>query len=95
MAILVKPITAQFIDNTIRLRTGGFSISGKVTKNKLPFVCRVRLFERSTGNLISEVPTDDDGNYTFNSLQQVKFFIVAHDPTGKFNAVIQDMVTPK
>ena len=73
----------------------GMSIKGSVKEQNIPFPCRLRLFERISGRLISEVMTDQSGNYVFNHLTANKFFIVAHHPLNQYNAVIADLVVPK
>lgn len=73
----------------------GLSIKGQVKELNIPFPCRLRLFERISGRLISEVMTDQSGNYVFNHLNANKFFIVAHHPLNQYNAVIADLVVPK
>jgi len=72
-----------------------FKIIGKVSKLGVKIPCRVRLYEKNSGKKISEVLTDVDGNYTFNNLSKIIFFVIAHDPASQFNAVIQDNVVPK
>ena len=62
----------------------------------MPIPCRVRLFERKSGLLFADVLTDDQGYYQFENLSnECSYFIVAHHPKLKFNAVIQDNVVPK
>ena len=73
----------------------GLAIKGQVKELNIPFPCRLRLFEPASGRLISEVMTDQSGNYVFNHLTANKFFVVAHHPLNQFNAVIADMVVPK
>ena len=73
----------------------GLAIKGQVKELNIPFPCRLRLFERMSGRLISEVMTDQSGNYVFNHLTTNKFFIVAHHPLNQYNAVIADLVVPK
>lgn len=93
----IKIYTA-FIDNssdTIRTAAKGLSIIGTVTEKKVPIPCRVRLFEKLSGRLIAETVTDAQGNYEFDHLTAVKFFLVVHHPASTFNAVIQDNVVPK
>lgn len=81
--------------NNDLIENGSYSIKGQVKElgNNIP--CRVRLFEKSTGRLIADIVTDALGNYAFNHLAKVKFFIVAHHPQQQYNAVIQDNVVPK
>ncbi len=73
----------------------GLAIKGQVKQANIPIPCRVRLFERMSGRLISEVMTDQSGNYVFNHLTANKFFIVAHHPLNQYNAVIADLVVSK
>ena len=73
----------------------GLSIKGQVKEVGVPTPCRLRLFERLTGRFIAEKSTDQNGAYEFDHLTMTKFFIIAHHPTSKFNAVIQDNVVPK
>lgn len=74
---------------------GTKSIRGKVKKTGFAIPCRVRLYEKSTGQKLAEVATDAEGNYEFSKVEQINCFLVAHDPVGQFNAVIQDNVVPK
>lgn len=73
----------------------GLAIKGQVKQTNIPIPCRVRLFERLSGRLISEALTDQNGNYVFNHLIASKFFVVAHHPLNQYNAVIADLVVPK
>ena len=73
----------------------GLAIKGQVKELNISFPCRLRLFERMSGRLISEVMTDQSGNYEFNHVTANKFFIVAHHPLNQYNAVIQDNIIPE
>jgi len=73
----------------------GLSIKGVVNETGTPIPCRLRLFEKISGRMLVETVTDQNGAYEFDHLTMAKFFIVAHHPTSKFNAVIQDNVVPK
>ena len=90
---VVPALNANF--DPILTNNVGLSIKGQVKELNIPFPCRLRLFERISGRLISEVMTDQSGNYVFNHLTANKFFIVAHHPLNQFNAVIADLVLPK
>lgn len=74
---------------------GGCSISGIVNKKGVKIPCRVRLYEKLTGLKVDEKLTDSNGKYQFSGLDPVEFFLVAHDPSSQYNAVIQDNVVPK
>jgi len=73
----------------------GLSIRGVVNSVGLPVPCRVRLYEKISGQLVADIKTDEQGVYEFRKLLEKKYFLVAHHPTSQFNAVIQDNVVPK
>lgn len=73
----------------------GLTIKGTVSEMGDNIPCRVRLFHKSSGRLIWDVITDDQGAYIFPRLIRAKYCIVAHHPSSQFNAVIQDNVVPK
>lgn len=81
--------------NEVFILNKGLSIIGTVTEKKFPIPCRVRLYEKLSGRLIAEILTDTQGNYEFDHLTAVKFFLVAHHPASTYNAIIQDNVVPK
>lgn len=72
-----------------------YRISGTVLKSSAPIPCRIRLYEKITGEKLSEVLSDVNGGYEFTNLEKSTYFLVAHDPASQFNAVIQDNVVPK
>lgn len=90
----VVPAICSSLDPLLTIDVG-LAIKGQVKQTNIPIPCRVRLFERMSGRLISEVMTDPNGNYVFNHLTANKFFIVAHHPLNTYNAVIADLVVPK
>lgn len=57
--------------------------------------CRVDLFEKSSGRLIANQLSDENGYYEFDHLTETRFYLVAHHPASQYNAVIQDNVVPK
>lgn len=73
----------------------GFSIRGQVLKKGINIPCRVHLFLRSTGEKVRDILTDKQGFYSFDNLAMNRYYLVAHDPDGEYNAVIQDNVIPK
>lgn len=92
----IKPIALVFKNNIAFKMEDAKSIKGQVQEKKVPLPCRVRLFERKSGQLMAEVATDKQGFYAFNNLNdEERFFVVAHHPKLQFNAVIQDNVVPK
>jgi hypothetical protein len=97
MAIKMDRPTTLVFKNNIAFKTADAkSIKGQVQEKKVPLPCRVRLFERKSGQLMAEVATDSQGYYAFYNLNdEEQFFVVAHHPRLQFNAVIQDNVVPK
>ena len=91
-----RPITLVFKNNIAFKTSDAKSIKGQVREENTPIPCRVRLFERKSGLLMSEVATDKQGFYAFNNLNdEEQFFVVAHHPEILFNAVISDNLVPK
>lgn len=72
-----------------------YSIRGQVLKRGINIPCRVRLFVKSTGQLFKDIVTDENGYYEFNEIPLNRYYVVAHDPDGEYNAVIQDNIIPK
>lgn len=71
-------------------------ISGSVTKLKVTFPCKVRLYERSSGSLIDSIQTDNNGFYKFEGLTKgFEYTVIAFDHTKEYNAAIQDLVRAK
>ena len=89
------PIYIARNDSVVFKNSSGYSIKGCVREIGIPFPCRVRLFEKLSGLLVSDVLTNENGFYEFNNLAKTKFFLVAHHPASIYNAVIQDNVVPK
>lgn len=93
--IKIEPLLASTQSTATRSSGIGFKIGGKVKEVGVNIPCRVRLFEKISGNLVADIATDHMGNYEFSQLMKTRFFIVAHHPVSQFNAVIQDNVVPK
>lgn len=91
-----QPTTLVFKNNIAFKTADAKSIKGQVQEKKVPLPCRVRLFERKSGQLMAEVATDHQGYYAFYNLNdEEQFFVVAHHPEILFNAVISDNLVPK
>lgn len=97
MVIKVVPSVSVIFKNSITYNSFNYkSIKGKILENNSPFPCRVRLFEKPSGVLISEILTDNEGNYEFKNLSNLtSYFLIAHHPESKFNAVVQDNIIPE
>lgn len=77
---------------------GQGSIAGTV-KDKgtpdTPVIRRVRLHRKSDGMLVRETWSAADGTYTFTKMAMQLYYVVSHDHTGNFNAVIKDSIMPE
>jgi hypothetical protein len=58
----------------------------------VPVSRRVRLFDALTGRVIREVWSAADGTYSFNGIRAGTYFVIAHDHTLEYNAVIRDRI---
>ncbi len=74
---------------------GDKTIEGRTMELGEAIPARIRLYEKSTGRLISDIASNSNGEYIFKNLAAVSFFTVTHHPKNQFNAVIQDNVVPK
>ena len=92
---MFSTIMTGHIDDVVQTSAKGLSIKGQITEKDAPIPCRVRLYEKLSGRLLMEKVTDDLGNYEFDHLTNTRYFLIAHHPELKYNAVIQDNVVPK
>lgn len=75
--------------------TGSGVISGVIDIEGTGASRKVRLYNKSTGLLVSQVMSGADGAYTFINLDpSFEYFVVAHDYNRLYNAVIQDFIQP-
>ena len=66
----------------------------KVGTNYSPVL--VCVFRRDNRKLLWETTSRIDGSYAFRNIAKgLECFVVAFDPAGQYNAVIQDNVVPK
>lgn len=75
--------------------TACFLIKGKTLKKGNPLSCPVRAYAHNTGKLMSVSTSDANGSYLLFGAADQQNYVVAIDPDGQFNAVIQDGVIPK
>lgn len=95
------PFNAQALDTGTRIIgvkriyfNGKSVISGVITVEDVPASRRVRLYLRDSGILMAETWSAADGSYSFSNVDGAyEYFVVAHDHTRTFNAVVQDMLT--
>lgn len=92
---VISVLTLKYFNDVVFERTSSLSIKGVVKKQGVNIPCRVRLYDRVSGQLVSDILSDSSGNYEFKNLTKIPFFLVAHDPLAQKNAVISDMVVPK
>ena len=70
------------------------NVTEKHTPSNTPVVRRVRLFRLKDGIFLRETWSDASGNYRFDYLPLgIEFFVIAHDHTLNFNAVVKDRIT--
>ena len=95
MIVSLNPINRQNRAPLVTL-DHGYSIIGTVKQKNIPYQAIVQLYERGTGILIDQKPSDADGGYRFSNLSKnYEYMLVAKDIQRIYNAVIQDMVVPK
>jgi hypothetical protein len=79
--------------------SGPYKIAGNVFVDDTPDIPvrrKVRLFNLIDGYLAREVWSDAlTGAYLFTGIALRDYFVVSHDHTGTYNAVIKDRVTPE
>lgn len=93
--MILKPLVAGPIDSLAAV-TGSLRITGQTSELGQPFQCRVDLYSKFGKKLIATTVADSRGGYEFKGLAaNIKFFVVIHHPSSRFNAVIQDNVVPK
>jgi len=84
----------------VGVNVGPYRVTGNVYIDGTPDVPvsrRVRLFNRATAECVREVWSDAaTGAYLFDQLPMPAdgYFVVTHDHTNVFNAVIKDRITP-
>lgn len=70
-------------------------VAGHIKKLGTAISCKVDVFCRKTNRLLASTVSDKNGFYRVKVNTTAKVFIVSHDPSLEFNAVIQDNVVPK
>ena len=94
LGLQVTPAICTTNDQILTIDVG-LSIKVNVKEENIPIPCRVRLFEKQSGRLVLDQPTNNDGFVEFNHLAPVYFFAVVHHPVTNFNAMIFDKLLPK
>ena len=100
--VAIPPVRNVFVPSTMRIMDmhhgGQGSITGTVKDQgtpDTPVVRRVRLHRKSDGMLVRETWSAADGGYTFAKIAMQLYYVVSHDHTGNFNAVIKDSIMPE
>ncbi|WP_263577030.1 hypothetical protein [Acinetobacter pseudolwoffii] len=68
----------------------GKLIKGITTKEGIPISCPVRVYSRSTGELLSKGISKADGSYLLFGSNQSANYVLAIDPADEFNIAAQD-----
>ena len=77
------------------LQGGSGRVAGTVTIENVPGARQVRLFNKRSGLLVSEVWSSPTGQYAFDGVDaDQEYFVVTHDHLRVYNAVVQDMLAP-
>lgn len=87
--VLLPPVRFDLVDG------GASRIAGAVLVDASPDVPvsrRVRLYHAKTGRLVREQWSDAAGLYAFEQIAAGTYFVVAHDDTLEYNAVIRDRI---
>ena len=92
---IIIPVELNARQINLNLWWGGLgSLSGTVKIGTTPCKRRVRLYEASTGILLWEKWTADDGSYTFLGLRaDIKYTIASTDYSNFYNDVIAANIT--
>jgi len=83
------------VSDAVLLTDQRYSIKGQIKEDSISIPCRVRLHEKSSGRIVFDNVTDQNGSFEFNNLNQVLFYVIAHHPLNQFNALILDNLMPK
>ena len=67
-------------------------VAGRTTKQGVPISCVVRTYNRTTGELLCEVQSSNDGKYILLGTRNSANKVIAIDPDQKFNIAAQDNV---
>lgn len=67
-------------------------VKGVTFKLGSPTSCRVRVYNRSTGELLSEIISKQDGSYILFGAHQRENYVIAIDPDQEYNLATQDNV---
>lgn len=80
------PTAAYPIMSSTGVVSGVVKISDVVVANK-----QVRLYRKDTGDFVKEIMSGGDGSFSFDNLPNEKeYFVVIHDTSGTYNAVVSD-----
>lgn len=89
-----KIITTAFLSRPVNF-VGRTVISGTVKVLNNPARKQVKLFDKVSNAFIKATWSADDGAYSFTDIDPTReYFVVAHDETGMYNAVVKDGLKP-
>lgn len=84
-AFLTRPV--NFVGRAV--------ISGTVKVLNVPARKQVKLFDKISNLFVKATWSAGDGTYSFTDIDPSReYFVVAHDETGMYNAVVKDGLKP-
>lgn len=76
--------------------TGSFGrVAGTTCQQGVLISARIKIMSRHNLNGLADLSSDSSGVYSVYLPRFAKYIIISLNPSGKFNAVIQDNVVPK
>lgn len=87
-------VTTAFLSRPVNF-VGRAVISGTVKVLNNPARKQVKLFDKISNQFIKATWSADNGAYSFTDIDPAReYFVVAHDETGMYNAVVKDGLKP-
>lgn len=96
MKLNLRVIPATNANNDFVYKTDkGLSIKGQVKEESIAIPCRVRLHDMTSGRIIADIATDNNGYFEFDHLALFRFYAIAYHPVGDYNSLIFNDLIPK
>lgn len=87
-------VEAAFLTRPVNF-VGHAVISGTVKVLNVPARKQVKLFDKISNLFVKATWSAGDGTYSFTDIDPSReYFVVAHDETGMYNAVVKDGLKP-
>lgn len=73
------------------------TVKEAATPSDLPLRRKVRLVDQRSGRIYGETWSDAaTGEYAFENIDETRtYYVISHDHTGNYNAVVKDGITPE